>query len=237
MANNYFSFKQFTIHQDKAAFKVGTDGVLLGACADLSGAIRILDIGTGTGLLAIMAAQRSDAAVIAIEPDYDSFIQAEENVRECPWSDRIKVINCNLKDYCEINEQKFDIILSNPPYFIDSLKNPDHRKLAARHNDYLTHSDLLEGITRLLERDGLVQTIMPYAEGAIFMAEAQEHGLFCNSMLKIRPLPTSEIRRLILGFSRKRSSMSEKFLTIEKGKRHEFTEEYINFTRDFYLNF
>jgi tRNA1Val (adenine37-N6)-methyltransferase len=236
MANNFFSFKQFTVYQDKCAFKVGTDGVLLGACSNVSNVRRIMEIGTGTGLIALMLAQRSEAEIVAIEPDYESFTQACENVSSSIWRDRIKIINSNLQDYYP-SDKKFDLIVTNPPYFIDSLKNPDYRKSSARHDDSLSHADLLEGITRLLEKDGLVQTIMPYTEGTVFIAEAQEYGLFCNSMIKIRPLPSGEIRRLILGFNRKRSGMSERFLTIERGKRYEFTDEYINLTKDFYLSF
>ena len=99
MSNNYFSFKQFTIHQDKASFKVGTDGVLLGAVADLGGANRILDIGSGTGLIALMAAQRSNAEIVALEPDYNSYLQCIENIGLCPWKERIKVENISLQEY------------------------------------------------------------------------------------------------------------------------------------------
>ena|SRR4030043_872671 len=236
MANNYFSFKQFTVYQDKCAFKVGTDGVLLGACADISGVKHILDIGTGTGLIALMLAQRSDAEIVAIEPDLNSFEQACRNIETSKWGSRIKVEDTALQNY-DPGSVKFDLIVSNPPFFSDSLKNPDHGKASARHNDSLKNSELLEGATKLMAESGRFQVIMPYVEGNIFIAEAREHGLFCSNMLKIKPLPTSEIRRLIMTFSRERHKVKEKFLTIEHGKRHEFTEEYINLTKDFYLNF
>ncbi len=235
MSNSYFSFKQFTIQQDKAAFKVGTDGVLLGAVADLEGANQILDVGSGTGLIAIMAAQRSNAEIIAIEPDYESYIQCHENITLCPWKERIKVENISLQDYK--TPGLFDLIVSNPPYFSDSLKNPDPRKSSSRHNDSLSGYELIKGASRLMAEGGRLQVIMPYVEGNIFIAEASEYGFFCNNILKIRPLPNSEIRRLILTFSRQRLKTSEKFLTIEHGKRHEFTEEYINLTKEFYLKF
>jgi tRNA1Val (adenine37-N6)-methyltransferase len=236
MANNYFSFKQFTIFQDKSAFKVGTDGVLLGAFADIAGVKRILDIGSGTGLIAIMLAQRCEAEIIAIEPDYESYIQACDNVRLCKWNSRITVEHTDFQNYYP-DEGKFDLIVSNPPFFSDSLKSPDPRKSAARHNDSLTSEELLFGVSRLLDDDGHLQLIMPYVEGTVFIAEAQEYGLYCNNILKIKPLPMAEIRRLILLFSRERLKVTEKFITIEHGKRHEFTEEYINLTKDFYLKF
>jgi tRNA1Val (adenine37-N6)-methyltransferase len=230
MSNNFFSFKQFTINQEKAGFKVGTDGVLLGACADISRTRKILDVGTGTGLIAIMLAQRSDAEIVAIEPDYESYLQACDNVRICKWQSRIKVEHTSLQNYFPDNK-KFDLIVINPPYFTDSLKNPDPRKSAARHTGTLNSEEVLEGVTRLLENGGRFQLILPYVEGNIFIAAAQKYGLYCINILKIKPLPTSEIRRLILLFSRERLKVTEKFLTIE------FTEDYINLTKDFYLKF
>lgn len=236
MANSHFTFKEFTIFQERAAFKVGTDGVILGACVDVKNRKKILDIGAGTGLVSIMLAQRCDAGIVSIEPDYESFLQAEENVAQCKWKSRIKVINTDLQSYIP-EDGKFDVLVSNPPYFSNSLKNPDARKSSARHNDSLSSADLLIGVARLLNDDGIFQVIMPYVEGTIFIAEAQQYGLYCNSILKIKPLPSSEIRRLIMTFSRNRLKLNEKFLTIERGERHEFTEEYKALTKDFYLKF
>ena len=236
MSNNYFNFKHFTVYQDRSAFKVGTDGVLLGAGADITGVRHILDIGSGTGLVSIMLAQRCDAEITAIEPDNESYIQACENVGRCPWNNRIKVENTDLQNF-DPGLNKFDLIVTNPPYFTDSLKSPDIRKSAARHNDSLTSEEILDGVLRLLEEDGRLQLIMPYVEGNIFIADAAKKGLYCNNILKIRPLPISEIRRLILTFSRSRQKPIEKFLTIEHGKRHQFTDEYIVLTKDFYLKF
>jgi tRNA1Val (adenine37-N6)-methyltransferase len=235
MANDYFNFKQFSINQDRAAFKVGTDSVLLGASTELTGVTRILDIGSGTGVIAIMLAQRCNAEIVAIEPDYESYSQCLENVGKCKWGERIRVENMKLQDYKP--DVKFDLIVTNPPYFSDSLKNPDPRKSASRHNDLYSNDELLKGALRLMAEGGRLQVIMPYVEGNIFIAEAPAYGLFCDSILKIRPLPTSEIRRMILTFSRQKLRTTEKFLTIEQGKRHEFTGEYINLTKDFYLKF
>jgi tRNA1Val (adenine37-N6)-methyltransferase len=233
---SYFSFKQFTIYQDKCAFKVGTDGVLLGACANVSNAKRILDIGSGTGLIALMLAQRCQAEIVAIEPDKDSFLQARQNIQNSRWSDRIRIENTDLQNF-NPGVISFDLIVSNPPYFADSLKNPDPKKAVSRHNVTLTNKDFLDGISKLFSENGKLQIIMPYAEGNIFIADAAGYGYYCNSILKIKPLPASEIRRLILTFSRKRSKTNESFLTIEHGRRHDFTEEYINLTKDFYLKF
>jgi len=236
MANNYFNFKQFTVYHDKCGFKVGTDGVLLGAYADVTGAVNILDIGTGSGLIALMVAQRCPAMITALEPDEESYKQACSNFSNSPWGNMITAVNTSLQSYNPDN-LKFELILSNPPYFTGSLKNPDPRKSAARHNDSLTPGEMLEAVSRLLTENGKFQVIMPYAEGNVLIAKAHEFGLYCNNILKIKPLPTSEIRRLIITFSRHKLKVAEKFLTIEHGKRHEFTEEYMNLTRDFYLRF
>lgn len=235
MPNNYFHFRQFTILQDRCAFKVGTDGVILGAYADISGAGDILDIGSGTGLITIMCAQRCEAAITALEPDMESFLQLSENIGACKWKDRIKAVNARLQEYDP--GSRFDLIVSNPPYFINSIRNPDSRKSTARHNDNLSHSDLLSGVLKLLGPEGKFQVIMPFAEGNVFIAEAAGSGLYCNEILKIKPLPAAEIRRLVLTFSRQIGKTSEKFLTIEHGPRHDFTEEYKSLTREFYLKF
>jgi tRNA1Val (adenine37-N6)-methyltransferase len=235
MPNDYFRFKQFTINQGRCAFKVGTDGVLLGAVADVRGVKSILDIGTGSGLIALMLAQRSGADIYAIEPDHESFIQATENVKNSVWSERIEVVETDLQSYSPV--EKFDLVVTNPPYFRDSIRNPDIRKSAARHNDTLPSSELLDYVSRLLADNGTFQLIMPYAEGNVFIAEAADYGFYCNSILKIRPLPSSEIRRLILNFSRNKQKLAEKFLTIGYGKRHDYTDEYKELTKEFYLKF
>jgi tRNA1Val (adenine37-N6)-methyltransferase len=236
MANNYFNFKQFAVYQDKCAFKVGTDGVLLGAYADVAGVRQILDIGTGSGLIALMLAQRSEAEIAAIEPDDDSFEQACSNFKNSLWNSRIKAEKADLQSFNPGNIT-FDLIVSNPPFFSGSLKNPDPGKAAARHNDNLMPDELLKGVARLMAEGGRLQVIMPYVEGNIFIAEAREYGLYCNDILKIKPLAASEIRRLILTFSKKKLKATEKFLVIEHGERHDFTEDYKKLTRDFYLNF
>jgi tRNA1Val (adenine37-N6)-methyltransferase len=235
MPNNYFNFKQFSVCQEKSAFKVGTDGVLLGAIADISKSESILDIGTGTGLISLMLAQRSPSLITAIEPDNESYFQALENIKSSPWAERIKVNNTDLQNFFT-ETLKFDLIVSNPPYFSDSLKNPDPRKSAARHNNSLPTYELLKGVVRLMKDSGKFQVIMPYIEGNIFIAEANNYGLYCNGILKIRPLPGAEIRRLILTFETTKKNHIEKFLTIEHG-RHEYTDDYVNLTREFYLKF
>ncbi|HEX2921835.1 MAG TPA: FkbM family methyltransferase [Bacteroidales bacterium] len=235
MANDYFRFKKFVIIQDKCSFKVGTDGVLLGASADVSNATRILDVGAGTGLISIMLAQRCNADIVAIEPDEESFNQLLQNLNSCQWNSRIKAYNESLQNFN--SSCRFNLIVSNPPYFQNSIRNPDARKSSARHNDSLPNSDLIDGVMLLLEENGLFQVVIPSAEGARLIIEAEEKRLYCNSIIKIRPTPSSAVRRLVLTFGKTKKKLQEEFLTIENGKRHSFTEEYINLTKDFYLKF
>jgi tRNA1Val (adenine37-N6)-methyltransferase len=236
MAQTYFKFKQFTILQEKAAFKVGTDGVLLGAWTRTSGTGKILDVGTGTGLIALMIAQKSDAQITALEPDKDSFDQAVENIINSPWADRIKVEMVNFQDFCKSNNEPFDLIISNPPYFNNSLKNPDTRKTSCRHTETLSSVDILKGASGLLSENGKLCLILPYAEGNLFIAEAVSFGFYCNNILKVKSHPGSPVRRLLLEFGKTKEPLTEKFLTIETGGRHVYSAAYIDLTKDFYLN-
>lgn len=234
MANDYFHFKQFTLNQGRCAFKVGTDGVILGAHAEVRDVNSILDVGSGTGLLAIMLAQRSNAVIYAIEPDNESFLQMSENVAACKWSNRINVINTRLQDYQP--GIRFDLIVSNPPYFTGSLRNPDARKSGTRHDDTLTQKDLLEYASHLLTETGKFQVIMPAPEGTRLITEAERHGLFCEEILKIRTLPSSVVRRMVITFVRSRGAFIEKSLIIGDGRKNTFTEEYKSLTGEFYLS-
>jgi tRNA1Val (adenine37-N6)-methyltransferase len=237
MANDHFRFKQFLINQGKAAFKVGTDGVLLGAWADISGFRRILDIGTGTGLIALMLAQRCNAFITAIEPDSESYSQAVENIINSRWADRLKVENTDFQSFFNSSPETFDLIVTNPPFFTNSLKNPDIRKSNTRHNEILSTNNILTGVSKLLSAEGKLRLIMPYAEGSLFIAEASSFELYCNNILKVKTQPSGPIRRLLMEFGRDRLQLTEKFLTIESGGRHVYSDEYVELTKDFYLYF
>jgi tRNA1Val (adenine37-N6)-methyltransferase len=235
--NNYFKFKQFTIYHDKCAMKVGTDGVLLGAWANVQNATSILDVGTGTGIIAIMLAQRSEAIVDAIEIEQNACIQATENIDNCPWKSRISVKHQSFQDFSENCLTKYDLIVSNPPYFVNSLKAPEKERSTARHSDTLSHNDLLKYSADLLQNDGLLSVIMPYAEGCVLIAEAIKYGLYCIRKCAIKPLPHLPEKRLLLEFSKTPAFCNEELLTIESGTPKHYTEKYKELTRDFYLKF
>ena len=236
MANSYFSFKQFTVRQEKAAFRVTTDSVLLGAWADLNGAERIIDIGTGTGLLALMVAQRCGALITALEPDFPSFEEARINVADSPWGSKISLVNCAVQDYVPEDGVLYDTVITNPPFFRGSLRNPDIRKAKARHDLSLNPEELLTAADRLLTREGKLQLVLPLTEGTLFMKSAEIYGFFCHRILRVKPNPATAVRRVLLTLERSPSGTPEdSTLLIENGVRHDYSDEYRALTSDFYL--
>ncbi|HOP04611.1 MAG TPA: methyltransferase [Tenuifilaceae bacterium] len=236
MANNFFRFKQFTVRQENAAMKVGTDGVLLGAWADTTDANTILDIGTGTGLIAIMLAQRSQAKIDAVEIDTPSFYQAKDNIAKCPWSNRISLFNISFQDFSKQHRGTYDLIVSNPPYFIKSLKSTETSRNSARHNEELPQDDLVEGVNQLLTNEGTFSAIFPYIEGNIFVAKAAAKGLFCSKRVNVTGKQGTGVKRLLLEFSKRKFPYEESELTI-RNVDDGFTPEYKLLTKDFYLAF
>ena len=235
MSNPYFQFKQFTVWHDQCAMKVGTDGVLLGAWASVERARRILDIGTGTGLVALMLAQRSlpDAKIVALEIDEAAAGQARENVARSPWQERIEVVQADFKKYQ--SSDKFDVIVSNPPYFVDSLECPDRQRAAARHNDSLTYEELLEGVNRLLAADGLFTVVIPTDVVDRVKAIASMNKLYAIRQLNVITKPGGIPKRTLIAFSfSNRECVVEELLT--ELARHQYSEEYIALTREYYLN-
>lgn len=237
MSNPWFNFKQFKVWQQDSAFKVGTDGVLLGAWSEIERDSTILDIGTGTGLIALMSAQRSKADIVAIEPDKLSAAEASLNIAKSPWHKRISVKEVSLQEYSKSKESKFEHIITNPPFFRDSLHNPDKRLSRARHSYSLSSTELLTSVKTLLDDSGKLSLILPYTEANLFIAEAAGYGLYCTRILNIKPLPDRPVKRIIMEFSYKRVKPSSGFLIIETGRRHDYSHEYRALTKDFYLEF
>jgi tRNA1Val (adenine37-N6)-methyltransferase len=239
MSNKNFSFKQFVIEQDKSAMKVGVDGVMLGAWADVANASHILDVGTGTGLIAIMLAQRNTAANIdAIEIDLQAYEQARENASKCKWNERINVIHGRFQTFAEITVRRYDVIVSNPPYFIASLQSPEMQRTVARHSTMLTQDDLINGIDKILTPTGRFVAIFPYIEANVFVAKAAVKNLFCNKKMNVKPNSEKPVKRILLEFSRTKQNLTENTIIIENiGERHNYTNEYKMLTKDFYLKF
>jgi tRNA1Val (adenine37-N6)-methyltransferase len=238
MARNHFKFKQFTVHQEHASFKVTTDSVLLGAWAGVEGAENILDIGTGTGLLALMAAQRSGARIVAIEPDRNSFMQAGVNITASPWYERITLLNTSIQDYRPSGSVLFDAIITNPPYFVDSLLNPDDARARARHNVTMSHAELAGAAARLLAPAGTLHLVLPVNEAGSFLALAADGGFVCVRRCSVRPTPELPPARVLMSLQRgSPQSCDESKMVIEKEGRHIYSDEYVSLTKDFYLKF
>ena len=232
MPNPYFSFKQFTVYHDRCAMKVGTDGVLLGAWTDVSGARDILDIGTGTGLIALMLAQRSEAHIMAVDIDEDAVKQAKENVEKSPWPGRIEV---ERHDICCFNSDiRYDVIVSNPPYFFNSLKCPDGQRNIARHTVGLDFESLIDSCGRLLSPSGRFSVIIPTDGMDEFMRIASEGGLCLSRRTWIKTKPDAAPKRVSMEFKKQPAVSVESCLVVELS-RHIYSEEYIALTKDFYL--
>ena len=233
-----FTFKQFHIVDNHTAMKVGTDGVLLGAWAQ--GGKKILDIGTGTGLIALMMAQRFPLADIdAIEIDKGAFEDAQLNVSQSPFNDRINIINCCLQDYqlCHetCTEGVYDAIVCNPPYFINSLKNPLLSRTTARHADSLSPQELIYYAKRLLKTKGTLSIIIPYDNKDILEAEAIFNGLSVLKLVNIKTKSSKPAKRCLIEFGKdatKQCETEEQVLTTDEGTR---TEWYQNITQGFYI--
>lgn len=228
---NSFRFKNFEIRQDCCAMKVGTDGVLLGAWAE--GGSRILDIGSGTGLIALMMAQRFPEAVVdGIDIDEAACDEARENVLGSPFADRVEIRHVRLQDY---QAQPYDAIVSNPPFFVSSLKNPDERRSLARHSDSLPFADLFAGVRRLLKQDGVFSVIIPVEVEEKFVSEGYVAGFRLVISCCVKTVERKKPKRCLLAFCREGNGKlvsEEVILNVANGQRSEW---YANLTKDFYL--
>lgn len=244
-----FTFKQFEIQQDRCAMKVGTDGVLLGAWAE--GGQRILDIGSGTGLISLMMAQRfPEAQVWGIDIDPDACMQARENVAASPFADRVGIACCALQNLSEehlmrgseeLMEMKegegnlFDAIVSNPPFFVNGLKNPDSKRAMARHSDSLPFSVLMKGVRRWLSDEGVFSAIVPADVLESFVSEAYCSGLSLVRQCGVKTVERKQPKRYLVAFSKRRTGMMDKCTEIMTDSEGNRSEWYAKITEEFYL--
>lgn len=232
MSNPYFSFKQFTVYHDRCAMKVGVDGVLLGAWVDVSGAHYALDIGTGTGLIALMLAQRCGASVTAIDIDAEAVEQSRENIAASQWKSRIEV---RLQDICTYqSDTLYDVIVSNPPYFHRSTKCPNGQRNTARHTDNLDFEDLIAAVNRLLHPAGAFSVIIPTDGMQFFLDISTRYGLYPSRCTWVHTKQNATPKRMLLAFKRLQGECVTDDLTIEL-EPQVFSKEYIALTHDFYL--
>ena len=238
MPNTSFAFKQFIIKQDMCAMKVGTDAVLLGAWVFPNGSKQILDIGTGTGVVALMLAQKTEAHIDAIDIDKNAFNQASQNVLESKFSNQISIIHSSLQDYAKVADKKYNLIVTNPPYFEQSLKSSDEQRSFARHADVLPFEELIDGVIKLLDPKGKFCLILPTLEAEKFRDLTQKRGLFLSKLLRVKSKVNKDTdKRHLMQFEFTPTEFSEKTIAIELDERHQYTDDYKLLTKDYYLNF
>ena len=238
-----FHCKQFAVWQNEQVFKVGTDGVLLGAWVDVVSSSRILEVGTGTGLIALMIAQRScsndnQAQITAIDLDEISAKIAQYNVEESKFSNQVKVIHKSLQNFEQSCDEKFDLIVSNPPYFIDSTKSAYTVKNDKRHTSTLSQIDLATSAVNLLQNDGKLAVILPVVEGKLFVNICRDVGLHLRRRTVVYPKKSKAAVRLLLSFCKSSVApeiIDENLFIHNEGKGRTYTAEYVELTKDFYL--
>jgi tRNA1Val (adenine37-N6)-methyltransferase len=236
MPNPYFRFKQFVIHQDRCAMKVCTDSCILGAwtAQELNPIKSILDIGTGSALLSLMLAQKSDASIDAIESDPDAARQAAENINLTPWSNRIRVLEGDVRNYSA--PAPYDFIITNPPFYESDLHSPENKKNKARHEVGLTLHQLMTAIVKNLKPDGAFSILLPHHRTNYFENLAMDNGFFLSKKLTVHQTPShAPFRSICLFGYRKPLTPASEMLIIKKpdGK---YSGEFIEIMKDYYLN-
>lgn len=236
MSKKPFRFKEFEVHQDRCAMKIGTASVLLGAWTDVtSNPNSVLDIGAGTGILGLMMAQRTSAGYIdGIEIEPDAYEQCVENFDNAPFFEQLFCFHADLNEFVEEVEDQYDLIICNPPFFSETTASPNPKRDLARREASLPFEELLHGVFVLLAPDGQFNTIIPYKEHFKFLYLAENFDLFPSRLTYVKGTPDSEIKMVLMAFSLHKTSTITEELVIEI-ERHRYTEEYRNLTKDFYL--
>lgn len=235
MRDTIFAFKEFSVNQDKCSMKLGTDSVLIGAWANPERAKKVLDIGTGTGVIALMLAQRSKAQVDAIDIEYAAHIQARENFSSSKWSKRLDSHHTSIQEFEP--GKKYDLIVSNPPYFPLPTSHKEIEGNQARFTHLLSFSDLAEHVVRLLSAKGKFCVIFPVHEGAMFTNEAEKRKLYLTNFVWVKTTNRKKFpKRILMEFSfTKKKDIMDSMLVIQN--ENKFSEEYRSMTKDFYLKF
>ena len=231
-----FRFRQFSVEDDQSTMKVGTDGILLGAWIETGEAKNILDIGTGCGVIALMMAQRSTASVDAIDISLESTDQARSNFLASPWKDRLKALHRSFMEHATNPENKYDIILTNPPFFRNSLKSLDSSRNLARHHEAFQLTELFEAVNIMLHETGALYIILPQTNTGLLMELALIHHLPVNHILNIKPKEDKIQNRVIMKFGRTKPEKVQVDELIIRHSDNSFTEKYKELTGDFYLS-
>lgn len=232
--NSVFRLKQFEITQNKAAMKVGTDSILLGCLVEENQYNNVLDIGAGTGITALMMAQRFGVSVTAVEIENEAAVECLENFNNSKFQAQLQLIHNDIAEYAKYCTAKFDLIISNPPFFIGSLKSNNEKRKLARHNDSLSFKVLAKCVLQLLHQDGLFYVILPEAEMKVMILCMENYALFPVSEVKIFPKMSSNCNRIVMAFSNKKRNLQSKKLVIYE-QNGDYTREFKELTKAFYL--
>lgn len=233
-----FRFKQFSVNHNRSTMKVGTDAVLLGAWTPIvKDCKQILEIGCGCGVISLMLAQRSLAIITGIDVDKSSVEEAIQNADNSSWAKRIIFQHISAQEFCSPeNKQRFDLIVSNPPFFENSLKSPFEKRNLSRHTDTLSLEELAFSVDYCLSETGYFAIILPVVNSGKIMKLCKRHNLFCNNILNIQPFSSKPINRLILFFSHQKHTLKTENLSI-RSLNGNYSEDYKQLTKDFYLQF
>ena len=234
--NNYFQFKQFRVEQNHAAMRVGTDGVLLGAWAEVKNASAILDIGTGTGVIALMLAQRSGAQIDAIDIGTGAIKDASHNFEQSPWKNRLNLFQSSFQNFAENSEKKYDCIVSNPPFFNNSAQSVQKERALARHTESLSYKELAKGVSKLLHTNGNFCVILPIEAEKSFQVYMLGYDMHMTKKTRVLPNLEKPCKRVLLQFEFLQKPLLENELIIETETKHKYTEQAVKLFKDFYLN-
>ena len=236
MQNTYFQFKQFRVFHDKSSMKVGTDAVLLACLCPIENTQNILDIGCGSGIIPLILAQRSKAEIIGIDIDESSTLQSEENFKLSKWDERLWSKNTSIQEFANTSQQKFDLIISNPPFFVKSTKSPYEKRNLARHNDTLSFLELIVSAKKLLKENGTFSLVLPQTEGEEFIEMAVKNGFYLKRKMLVFPKTSKPHNRIIFDLCLYKTFTVCRKLILRK-ENNEYTPAYKELTQDFYLAF
>lgn len=237
MDSRPFFFKKFGMFHHRSTMRVGTDAVLFARWVGVSCSDRVLDVGTGSGIIPLMLAQREAGRVDAIELDFDSCEEARQNFEISVWSDKLAVFNEDVRFFADNAKEKYDLIVSNPPFYSSDVKPIREKKVMARHVSTLSYQDLLVSARKMLKDDGRLAVVLPYYESRLFIKDAEKQGFYLQKEFLISPIEGKEPNRVNLQFGLNNQQCDDRVLFTIRNKDYLYTAEYKEFLKDFYLDF
>lgn len=230
-----FHFKQFSMHHHRSTMKIGTDAVLLAVWISISNKESVLDIGTGSGIIPLILAQRGAKKIDAVEIDHDSAEEAQENFAASDWNNQLKVYNIDIKQFAKESTEKYDLVISNPPFFTSSFKTNEAKRNLARHTDTLNFEELICCAKQLMKNDGRFAVVLPLPESIRFLKIAEKEGFFIQKTMEIFPVEGKEANRVNIELSLQKPENQSIFKFTIRNANSSFTEQYNDFLKDFYI--